>query len=363
MLAEAASPWGLDIRFLDKDVHFPVASINRAFVEGNFKNYEDVLEFGSQMDIVTVEIESVNLEALKELKKRGIQVNPSPEILETVIDKGRQAEFYAEHGFPIPKHTSYDNLSNIRLALQNGLLSYPFVQKARRDGYDGRGVAIINGPADLDKLMDVPSIVQEKIEIEKELAVMVARNAGGEVAVYPPVEMVFTNIANLLDYQSCPASIDHALALDLQKLSLELADHFDLVGIMAVEFFLDKAGKIWVNEVAPRPHNSGHHTIEAAVTSQFEQHLRAILNLPLGNTDLTYSSVMINVLGEPGFEGPAKIDGSEQILGETGAHLHWYGKKETRPFRKMGHLTLCGPDIEALKARVSAFKKTVKVIA
>jgi 5-(carboxyamino)imidazole ribonucleotide synthase len=363
MLCEAAIPLHLDIHILDKSKDYPAGICCTNFTEGDFSKFEDVVDFGSNMDVVSIEIESVNSEALRELKRRGVKVIPDPEALELIKDKGLQKQFYEINGFPSSSFRLFDNKASILASINAGELSIPFVQKARKDGYDGRGVMIVNKAEDLPELLDCPCLVEEKVKIKKELAVIVARNQSGEIKAYPSVEMVFDPKANLVQRLICPAQVTEGLEAKAEKLAIDLIESFGLEGLLAVELFLDKNDTLLINEVAPRPHNSGHHTIEANFTSQFEQHLRTLLNLPLGNTELIVPGVMINVLGEPGFEGPAKYLGLPSVMKSKGANLHIYGKKITKPYRKMGHITIINSSLEEAIRTSEQIQKDFKVIA
>lgn len=364
MLSLAAHNWDLDTWVLDKHPSYPAGSVSSHFIEGDFKNFDDVYRFGKQVDVLTIEIEHVNVEALMRLEAEGLTIHPSPNALSIIKDKGLQRQFYHKHGFPAPTFRLFEDAGQIRQALQHGSLDFPFVQKSRSAGYDGRGVAILRSEKDLDELlMDCPSVVEELVEIDKELAVIVARNARGEISSFPAVEMVFNPVANLVEYLSCPANIDADTEAQAEKLAREIIDAFDICGLLAVELFLKKDGSLLVNEVAPRPHNSGHHTIDSCYTSQFEQHLRAILNLPLGSTRLKAASVMVNLLGEPGYSGPVHYEGFEHCLRLEGANIHLYGKQETRPYRKMGHITVVADTVAQAFDIARRAKATMKVVA
>ena len=361
MMAMEAGPWHLPYWVLDQRSDFPAAPYATRFVEGSFREEEDVLAFGRQVDVVTIEIEHVHTGALKQLQGEGKQVHPDPTVLEIIKDKGRQKLFYQEHQLPTAPFSLYDATGDILAALADGRLSLPFVQKSRTGGYDGRGVAVIRSEADLKtKLLQGPSIVEALVEIAKELAVIVARNQLGEIRSFPVVEMAFDEKANLVDYLLAPAQI----SAEIEKQAIEVAEAaakaYDLSGLLAVELFLTPEDEILINEVAPRPHNSGHHTIESCVTSQFAQHLRGVLNLPLGDTHLLQPAVMVNVLGEPGFEGAARYEGLQTVMEMPGAYVHLYGKTETRPFRKMGHITVLGKTPEEALAKARRVKELVK---
>jgi len=340
MIFQAGSTMLLDISFLDKSSDYPAGLITKNFTEGDIANYDDIIAFGQNMDVISIEIERVNVEALKVLKEAGKDVFPSPEIIGLIQDKGDQKKFYKDHGFDTSPFILVDSTEDIYEGLKNGSISYPFVQKSRRGGYDGRGVAVINGQNEIHKILEGPCVIEEKVDIDKEIAVLVCRNKGGEVAIYDPVEMVFDDEANLLDYQLAPAAISRDQNINIHELALKMASKLDLVGLLAIELFLDKEGNIIVNEMAPRPHNSGHHTIEACYTGQYENLLRAILNLPLGCPDIISPSILVNLLGSPDYRGETVYSGISEIMNLRGANLHLYGKNETRPHRKMGHVTI-----------------------
>lgn len=363
MLAMAAGQWHLPIYVLDKHKSFPAGRYAAYFIEGDFAKSADVLSFGRQVNVLTIEIEHVAIDALHQLVEEGVIVHPAPDKLDIIKDKGRQKEFFFDHHLPTTSFELYDGPAAIEAALQTGALSYPFVQKCRTQGYDGRGVAIIKSVDDLDKLLPDASIVEEWSDIEKELAVIVARNERGEMKVYPTVEMVFHPDANMLDYLACPAQLDPDLYEKSQALAIAVAEAFDINGLLAIELFLNKSGELLVNEVAPRPHNSGHHTIEACVTSQFEQHVRGVLNLPLGSTHLRKPAVMINLLGEPGFHGPALYTGMEEVLKLPGVHIRLYGKSETKDFRKMGHANVIADTLDEALEKAMIVREKLRVIA
>ena len=363
MLCEAASPWTLQVWILDKDPGYPAGPLATKFVTGDFANYDDVLAFGRSVDVLTIEIESVNIEALEQLEKEGKPVYPSTAALRIIRDKGIQKEFYRDHHFPTSPFTLYDSPEAIKEAIAAGTRPYPFVQKARTGGYDGRGVAVIRSAADLEKLLPGPAMVEELVDIEMELAVIVANNGQGQYRSFATVEMSFHPTANLVEFLLAPARITPEQYAEAQEIALALAKKMEVRGLLAVELFLAKNGEILINEVAPRPHNSGHHTIDSCVCSQFEQHLRAVLGLPLGDTSLLSPAVMVNVLGEEGHQGPVLYQGLEEILAIPGVCPNLYGKKETRPFRKMGHVTVVAPTNEAAIERARNVQNTLKVIS
>lgn len=363
MLAQAASRWDLALWVLDERRDFPAGSVCKHFVEGNFREYEDVLQFGRQVDVLTVEIESVNIEALFQLQQEGIVIHPRPEALAIIQDKGLQKEFFLGHHLPSAPFSLHGDAAEIKAAVLAGEISLPFVQKIRKGGYDGRGVSVIRTQEDLQKLLPGPSVVEQLVSIEKELAVIAARNPSGQVISFPAVEMGFNPEANLVEWLLCPARIDPALEQKARQLACEAIEAFQISGLLAVELFLSTDGELLLNEVAPRPHNSGHQTIEGCYTSQFEQHLRGILNLPLGSTRIKAPSVMVNLLGEPGFEGPVEYAGFEECIAMEGVFPHIYGKAITKPFRKMGHVTVIDNELEKAQEKARKVQQTLKVIA
>ena len=353
MLVQEASRWDIISYVLDPDEGCSARNVANVYVKGDFRDFDDVYAFGKQVDILTYELEDINIEALQKLKSEGIKVLPDPDTLALIQDKGLQKEFYAKHGMPTSAFKCYEDKNAIEEAIKNGELTYPFVQKLRKGGYDGHGVSLIKDAS--DTLLDGASMVEDKVEIDKEIAVIAARNTSGEVRCFPAVEMTFSAKTNLVEEVFCPASITLKQAQVAELLAQEIIEKLDMVGLLAVEFFIDVKGQILINEVAPRPHNSGHHTIDAAVTSQLKQLLRAIFNLPLGSTALTTASVMLNLLGEEGHTGPVYYEGFAECMAIDGVKIHLYGKKMTRPSRKMGHVTILGNTVE------EAFKKAEKV--
>lgn len=359
MLIQEAINLDVHIHCLDPSPEAPCSAIASGFKVGDFNNYEDVLAFGKTMDLISIEIEHVNVLALEELERLGKKVYPQSRIIKMIQDKGAQKLFYQKHGFPTAPFKLVSNADEFEALLADG----PCVQKVRSGGYDGRGVQVLKGTQEKNIIFDAPSVWEEKIDIEKELAVIVARNYRGEVQYFPAVSMVFNPKANLVEYLYAPADISDKVSNEVISIASEIIEKLEMVGLLAVEFFLDKKGQIWVNEMAPRPHNSGHHTIEGNLTSQYGQHLRSILNLPLGETTTIKPSVMFNLLGEPGYSGVAKYIGIEKVLNWPGVFVHLYGKKETKPFRKMGHVTVLNDDPVQLKELIHKVKKTIKIIA
>jgi 5-(carboxyamino)imidazole ribonucleotide synthase len=361
MLIQEASKWDIITYVMDNDDNCPARSISSHYIKGNNLNFDSVYQFGKMVDVLTFEIENVNIEALKKLKSEGIKVLPDPEILELIQDKGIQKQFYKNSGIPTSSFKLYDSDADIKNDVENGKLKYPFVQKLRKGGYDGRGVAVVNETEDFEKLLAGASVVEEKIEIEKEISVIVARNKRGEIKCFPVVEMLFDPIANLVDKLICPSSITVEQSEKAVQFAGEIIELLDMEGLLAVEFFVDSKGEVIVNEIAPRPHNSGHHTIESIITSQFEQHLRAILNLPLGSTKIKLPSVMLNILGEEGYEGSVIYEGLTESMAIEGVKIHLYGKTITRPYRKMGHVTILSSTLECALKKAEKVKQLIKV--
>jgi 5-(carboxyamino)imidazole ribonucleotide synthase len=358
MLIQSGIDFNIHFSVLDPDASAPCQLISN-FTNGKLTDFQTVIDFGSKCDLITIEIENVSVAALKELVKQGKKVFPQPEIIELIQDKCTQKEFYRKHNIPT---ADFILTQNKKETLTHAAF-LPAVNKLGKEGYDGRGVQIIRTEKDFDKAFDAPGLLEKLIDFEKEIAVIVARNEKGEIISYPAVEMVFHPTANLVEYLFAPAQIEKGIASEADKIARDIIQKLEMVGLLAVEMFVTKDGKVLVNEIAPRPHNSGHQTIEANVTSQYEQHLRAILNLPLGDTAALLPSAMVNLLGEEGFSGEAKYKGLEEVLALSGTHVHLYGKKMTKPFRKMGHVTIVDADLESLKKKANFVKNTLKVIA
>ncbi len=361
MLIHAGLPWHQPIYVLEKELHFPAVPYATRYVRGDFKNYSDVYSFGKQVDVLTIEIEHVNTAALHQLKKEGLTVHPDPEKLAIIKDKGLQKQFYQAHHLPTPPFQLFENKASIEEAIKSKTLGYPFVQKTRTAGYDGKGVKVIHHEKDV--LFDTASVVEPLVNIDKEIAVIVARNEQGEIAAFPAVEMAFNPVANLVEMLVCPARISSEIAAQAEALAKSVIAQFSICGLLAVELFLTTQGDLLINEVAPRPHNSGHQTIESAYTSQYEQHLRAILDFPLGSTKLKTPSVMVNLLGAEGHYGTAHYKGLKECLAMDGVHLHLYGKTFTQPFRKMGHATVTADDIATAIEKANIVKETLKVVS
>ena len=354
-----------DIRtiVLDPSAEAPARFGCHTFFQGDLMDYDTVYQFGKQADLITFEIENVNVDALERLESEGIKVYPTPKSLRIIQDKGAQKAFYKAHGISTAPFEPFPSPALLATAVAEGRWTYPFVWKSTRFGYDGNGVKIVRNPQDLHALPEGPCIAELCADIDKELAVIVARSPKGEVATYPVVEMEFHPEANQVEYVLCPARIAETISDQARKIALQVAEAFGSIGLLAVELFLTKEGEIWVNEVAPRPHNSGHYSIEASYTSQFEQHLRAILNLPLGSTESKVAGVMVNLVGAEGYAGDVIYEHIEDVLSLQGVTPHIYGKRQTRPFRKMGHITITHPNIEQARSLAQKVKETIKVIS
>ncbi len=348
---------------LDPSDEAPCKVACNHFFQGDLMDFETVYNFGKQVDVLTFEIELVNLEALEKLENEGKKVYPSPKTLKLIQNKGIQKNFYLEHNIPTAPAKTFKDLKKLVVEIVDSKLEMPFVWKCTEFGYDGNGVKIIRTLQDLDNLPNVECIAEEMVPFKNELAVIVCRNPSGEIKTYPVVEMEFHPEANQVEYVICPARIDEKVAEKARAIALEVSKKFNHVGLLAVEMFQTSTDEILVNEVAPRPHNSGHYSIEASYTSQFENHLRAILDLPLGNTDSKVAGIMVNLSGAEGFSGDVIYENIETILGWNGVTPHIYGKKQTRPFRKMGHVTIVNEDINVARKIAEDVKNTIRVIS
>ena len=358
MFIQEAANFDVQVHILDESSNGPAGQLATSFTKGDITNYEDVFNFGKSLDLLTVEIENVNIKALFDLEKIGLKVFPQPHVLSTIKDKGTQKEFYRKHNLPTSEFQFLDENTPIS-ELEKRI---PFVQKLRTGGYDGRGVQLIKNSDDLLNAFTEPSIAENLIDFEKELSVIVARNERGETAVFPTVECEF-NDANLVEYLFSPADVSEEIEKKAESLAIDVINAFEMVGILAVEMFLTKDGDILVNEVAPRPHNSGHHTIECNITSQFEQHLRSIVNWPLGSTEIEKQGVMLNVLGASGCVGSTIYAGLDELIKIPGVYPHLYGKSTTKPNRKMGHITIAANTMEEAKEKAERVKHIMRVIS
>lgn len=359
MLLQAAVDWNLDIHVLDPDAEAPCRKIAPHFTQGSLQDFDTVYNFGKSLDVITIEIEKVNVEALEMLEKEGKKVYPQPSVIRQIQDKRIQKQFYAQKQLPTAAFILTDNREDVA----NHISFLPAFHKLGKDGYDGRGVQRLTSEEDLGKAFDKPGLLEKAVAFEKELAVIVARNANGDIETFPTVEMAFHPEHNLVEYLFAPAEISADVNARAQQIARQTAEAFQIVGLLAVELFLTPEGEVLINEVAPRPHNSGHHTIRANATSQYEQHWRAILNLPLGSTQAYGPSAMVNLLGEDGYEGPAVYEGMEKLLATSEVFPFLYWKALTKPFRKMGHITIMDADIASLKAKADFVRKNIKVIS
>ena len=359
MLIQAAKRMGLYVAVIDPTPDSPAGQIADRQIVSDFYDEESIKQLASSCDITTYEIEHINVEVLKELEQKGCKIYPSPYVLEIIQDKSKQKQMLTDNNIPTAKWQKVDG------DLASALTSFglPAVQKACKGGYDGRGVFVIHNADDIKNSLKCESFLEEQIDFEKELAVMVARNSQGEIKCYPVVEMIFDTKANICDSTIAPARIDKKVQKQAIDIAVNCVEVLKGVGVFGIEMFVTKDGSVMVNEIAPRPHNSGHYTIEACITSQFEQHLRAIMNLPLGATDLIIPSVMVNILGAEGYEGKPIYEGLEDVLKIPGANVHIYGKKVTKPYRKMGHVTIVDSDIESAIEKGRHIKQVLKVIS
>lgn len=363
MLLYETRKYDIQTWVLDSNGDAPSRIACNYFKQGDLMDYQAVYEFGSQVDILTIEIESVNVEALEALEREGKTVYPSSKTLRRIQDKGIQKEFYVNHGIPTAEFKNYNSKEELITDLVRKKWEFPFVWKSRTGGYDGRGVSVIHEDEDMIPLHEEACIAENKILFKNELAVIVARNPSGQVKTFPVVEMEFHPEANQVEYVICPARISPEVAEKAQNVAIKVSKAFEHVGLLAVEMFQTQADEILVNEVAPRPHNSGHYSIEAAYTNQFEQHLRAILDLPLGSTESKLGGIMVNLVGDENYRGNVRYENLEEILKMPGVSPHIYGKRETRPFRKMGHVTIVHKDLAEARKIAEKVKNTIKVVS
>jgi len=359
MFIQESTSFDVQVHVLDPDKNAPCSSLATSFTIGSLLDYDAVLNFGLDKDLITVEIENINIEALEELEKRGKKVFPQARVLRIIQDKAIQKKFYIENNIPTAAFFLIENENDIL----NHLASFPLMQKMRKGGYDGKGVQSLKSKEDISKAFTGPSILEKMIPFQKELSVIVARNERGDTEVFPTVECEFSQEINLVEFLFSPASVSVEIEEKARQIAIDIIEKLDMVGLLAVEFFLLENGELLVNEIAPRPHNSGHHTIECNVTSQFEQHMRSILNLPLGSTKMLQNGVMINLLGEAGYEGSAIYDGLENVLAMEGVKVHLYGKETTKSFRKMGHITIGNSSLDEAKKIAREVQNILKIIA
>ena len=361
MLLYDAKRYDLHTKVMDSNKDAPCNKIADDFIIGDITDYNDVINFGNSVDLITVEIENVNTDALEFLEKSGKKVYPSPKNLRIIQNKSEQKNFYSKNNLPTSRFKNYLNIEELKRNFLNDNFEFPFVWKSSRFGYDGKGVKIIKNIEDLDFSYDHQCLIEEKVSIKKELSVIVSRNTDGEIKCFPVVEMEFNEKSNLVEYVMCPANISKQTEEKAIIIASEIAKKFEMVGLLAVELFITNEDEILINEVAPRPHNSGHHTIECCVTSQFDQHIRSILNLPLGETGILIPGIMVNLVGENMEEGNVNYKNINDIFDIPGVYIHIYGKKKSRLNRKMGHITIVNKDINKAIEIGKSIKNKIKV--
>lgn len=359
MLLQSAANYHVETYVLESGNNPPASSLCHHFVEGDIRDFDTVYAFGKKVDVLTIEIENVNVDALFKLEAEGVRVVPKPAVLQTIKDKGLQKQFYVDHGIPTSDFILTENEEDAKLKTEY----LPAAHKLRTGGYDGKGVSILKSAADLDKAFREPSVLEKLVDIDKEIAVMVARDHKGAIAVYPPVEMVFDPKYNLVDMLVSPADISAAQTAEVQRVARLVIDALGSEGVFAVEMFIDKAGNVLVNETAPRAHNSGHQSIEGNYSSQYDMQMRVLQGLSLGSTDMILPSLMLNLIGEEGHSGPVRYQGLDEALQIKGVYIHLYGKHETKPGRKMGHVTILGENKNDLLAKARSLKSLLKVVS
>lgn len=363
MLLYVTRKWDIKTYVLDPSEDSPARLSCNHFFKGDLTDFETVYKFGKRVDVLTIEIENVNVQALEKLEREGIKVFPQSKIIKTIKNKCLQKEFYKKNQIPTSPFSVYKKVDQIKKDIFKKNLGFPFIWKSALSGYDGYGVKVINSIKDIELLPEGESLVEKFVNIKKELAVIVSRTENGELDSYPVLEMEFNNDINQVEYVLCPARIDEKISEKAKEISYKISENLNHVGLLVVELFLTDKGDVIVNEIAPRPHNSGHLTIEASNTCQFEQHIRAILNMPLGDTNITTPSVMVNLIGSKEFSGPVFYKNINQILAIDSVIPHIYGKKQTHPFRKMGHVTVLNSEIENALKIAKQIKKTIQVIS
>ena len=363
MLLYTTRKWDIKTSVLDPKENAPARLACDSFTKGDLTNFQAVYDFGKKVDVLTIEIEKVNVKALEKLAQEGVKVYPQPHVLKTIQNKCLQKKFYKSNNIPTASFEEFKTLNQVKEAVIMGELSFPFVWKSAEMGYDGYGVSIVHSNKEIESLNSGPCLIEELVHVEKELSVIVCSRPQGEMVHYPVVESEFHPTANQVEYVLCPARISGEMAKKAVEVALKTAKAYGQIGLLAVELFLTSDGDILVNEVAPRPHNSGHYSIEASYTCQFEQHIRAVLDLPLGKTASKIAAVMVNLVGKKGYTGPVVYKNIDQVLGIKGVIPHIYGKKETRPFRKMGHVTIIHPKIDTARKMAAQLKETLSVIS
>ena len=360
MFIQEAISLDMHIAVLDPDIHAPCSSLATTFVQGNFKDFDTVLNFGRSVDLLTIEIEQVNVDALVQLEGEGVAVFPQPAVIKIIQDKALQKQFFIDNQIPTSAFTSVDGKTEVEMLDSSW---FPSFMKSRKDGYDGKGVQYLKSVNDVALAFDTASIIEKAVDVKLEFSVIIASNGQGDIKAFPLVDMEFDEELNLVDILSAPSKLPEGLQQEALDISHKIIQSLGIRGILAIEFFLTQDGKVLVNELSPRPHNSGHHTIEGNITSQFEQHFRAIMGWPLGDTRTIMPAVMVNLLGENGYSGTAKYEGIQDVLSISGVYLHLYGKKETRPNRKMGHATIIAADSETAHRNAELVKNHLRIIS
>ncbi len=359
MLLQASANYPVETYVMENDNDCPAGHLCNQFIKGDIKNFDDVYNFGKKLDAITIEIESVNEDALQKLEDEGVAIYPKPPALKIIKNKILQKKFYKQHEIPTSDFITTENINDLFVKA----IHFPAVHKIANGGYDGRGVIIIKNADEINNGFNEPAILEKMIDIQKEIAIIVAVNNSRETAIYPPVHMIFNPKLNLLDYQISPADINKNILCKIEAIALRVVKNLDSPGIFAVEMFVDNEQNVWVNEIAPRVHNSGHHTIEANYSSQFDMLWRIMLNYPLGNTDHILPAAIVNILGTENFNGNAVYQGLEEVLSIENVFLHLYGKKQTKPGRKMGHVTILSNEKQELIHTAHKIRNTLKVIA
>jgi 5-(carboxyamino)imidazole ribonucleotide synthase len=358
MLLQAAANFDVTTYVLENDPQCPSAHLCHHFTLGDIQNYDQVYAFGKNLDAITIEIEAVNVAALEQLEKEGVKVYPTPSAIKIIKNKILQKQFYHQHEIP----TSPFYVTSHSTELLQHISFLPAVHKLGEGGYDGKGVQVINNESEIELGFNAPSVLEKKVKIAKEIALIVGMNAGGKTIIYPPAEMIFDPVYNLLDYQLSPAKLDEKILWKAQAMARKVVTELKSPGLFAVELFVDQQGDVFVNETAPRVHNSGHHTIEANYSSQYDMLWRILLNYPLGNPNEILPSAIVNIIGAPGYTGDVLYEGLEEVLAMDNVFVHLYGKKQTKPGRKMGHVTIISNDYLDLTHKANKIKHTLKAI-
>jgi 5-(carboxyamino)imidazole ribonucleotide synthase len=357
MLLQAAANYPVETFLMENDSNAPAAHLCKHFIKGDITNFNEVYQFGKSLDVITIEIENVNIEALEKLADEGVQVIPNPSALKIIKDKIKQKQYYQQNQIPTPEFL----ITHSKDELNNHLSFLPAVHKIGNGGYDGKGVQIIKEEKDIEKGFDAPAVLEKMVVIKKEIAIIIAVSKSGQTAIYPPVDMMFDPNLNLLTYQICPAVLDETVFYKAEAIAISAVKKLKSSGIFAVEMFTDAEGNVWVNEIAPRVHNSGHHTIEGNYCSQFDMLWRILLDYPLGNTDIIMPSALVNLVGDEGYQGEAEYIGLNEVLTMDSIFVHLYGKQQTKPGRKMGHVTIISKDKQELLHKANQIKHTLFV--